>query len=83
MIPIHLENLSKAPFTFWKSTYRPCVLRADPWDLVERTLDFNFITEIGLILYFEFQNFLISYHLHMNSKLGGSNCKIFIILFST
>jgi hypothetical protein len=58
-------------------------LRTDPWFLAEKPLDFIFITEIGLILYFEFQNLFISYLLCMNSKLGGSNCKMFIKLFST
>jgi hypothetical protein len=53
-----------------------------PCFLAEKPLTFNFITEMGLILYFEFQNLFISYLLHMNSKLGGSNCKMFIRLFS-
>jgi hypothetical protein len=45
-------------------------------------MTFKLIAEMGLILYFEFQNLFISYLLHMNSKLGDSNCKMFIRLFS-
>jgi hypothetical protein len=37
---------------------------------------------MDLILYFKLQNLFISYLFHMNSKLSGSNCKMFTGIFS-
>jgi hypothetical protein len=81
-VPVRLESLLKAPSSFQISICRPCVLCVDPCSFAEKPLTFYFITEIDLILYFEFQNLFISYLLNMNSELNGSNCKIFIRLFS-
>jgi hypothetical protein len=43
---------------------------------------FYLITELALISYFKLPNLFISYLFHMNSKFSGSNCKMFIRLFS-
>jgi hypothetical protein len=37
---------------------------------------------LGLVSYFKLQNLFISYLFHMNSKFSGSNCKMFIEIFS-